>query len=67
MSNSKHRLPTPVFHLAFWGGVLAALEVSSNLAETGLFFSGVPPVPLRANPLLLALSVVSLVAVLLVS
>jgi hypothetical protein len=44
-------------HFAFWTLAVAVAFFCSLLAGRGLWFAGVPPVPLKANPVLLTIAV----------
>lgn len=46
--------------LALWSVVVFSIYISSYLVRAGLYFNGVPPVPLRTNPLLLVIGVLLL-------
>ncbi len=48
------------FSALLWVAVLGSVLLSAHLVRTGLFFWGIPPVPLRANPLLLVVGLCAL-------
>lgn len=47
-----------IAHICVWVALSLVLAVISKMAANALFFNGIPPVPLRANPTLLSLGIV---------